>query len=115
MSLRDDFEDDILVAFEDLAESALYLPKAGGQIVTLAMVEGRRLDSGRLARGEYATLRLPVRDVPAPEVDDLIQVDGETWQHRPATDETDIRSRSGPFWLLACRRELRATPGGGAA
>lgn len=125
MSIRDDFDADLLDAFADLASPAVYRPKASGEaaavpanrggaaIETLARVENRQTEAESRAQMEVAEIRIPARDVASPQIDDVIVVDGEEWQHRPSTDQSIQRRRLGPFWILRCRREVRATVGGG--
>lgn len=109
------FEAAILAGFPRLPGvlPATYRPKAGGEVATYAKIEDRAVAVERGIRGEYAMIRLPARDVPAPGVDDLIEVDGQTWQHRPGPAGDTLCRRSGPFVLLACRRELHPTLAGG--
>jgi hypothetical protein len=125
MSIRDDFADDILDGFADFASPAMYQPKAAGEaaavpasrggraIETLVLVENRQTEAESRALLEVAEIRIPARDVASPQIDDVIVVDGEEWQHRPSTDQSIQRRRLGPFWILRCRREVRATVGGG--
>lgn len=124
-TIRDDFFVDILDTFADIASPAVYQPKAAGEaglvpaarggraIETLALVENRQTEAESRAQLEVAEIRIPARDVVSPQIDDVIVVDGEQWQHRPSTDQSIQRRRLGPFWILRCRREVRATVGGG--
>lgn len=125
MSIRDDFDADILDAFADIASPAIYRPRAAGEaagfpagqggaaVETMALVENRQTEAESRALLEVAEIRIPARDVASPQIDDVIVVDGEEWQYRPSTDQSIQRRRLGPFWILRCRREVRATVGGG--
>jgi len=114
MTLRDDFAADILDGFEDLAQTCIYQPADGPAVSTLALVEDRRLAAGSRARGEYATLRVPMRDVETPQIDDTFLVAGETWQYRPEPEQSESRKESFPFWILSCRRGVMPTLSGGS-
>ncbi|NDY56656.1 hypothetical protein G3N56_07855 [Desulfovibrio sulfodismutans] len=122
---RDDFFEDSVAEFSDSASPAVYRPRAAGEaagfpaaqggaaVETLAVVENRQTEAESRAQMEVAEIRIPARDVASPQIDDVIVVDGEEWQHRPSTDQSIQRRRLGPFWILRCRREVRATVGGG--
>ena len=104
MTLRDDFAADILDGFEDLAQTCIYQPADGPAVSTLALIEDRRLATGSRARGEYVTVRVPMRDVGTPQIDDTFLIAGETWQYRQNQDSNEERKDAWPFWLLYCRK-----------
>ena len=109
------FEDTILAGFRYLpgVSPAVYRPAVGAPVETFAMVENRQTEVETRIRGEFAEIRIPARDVPAPATDDSIVADGEEWQVRPSTDQFILRRKTGPFWILRCRRDLRPTMKGG--
>ena len=93
--------------------SAVYRPKAGGEVATYAQVENRQTETEARVRGEFAEIRVPARDVPDPAIDDAIEVAGVVWQMRPSTDQFIQRRQDGPFWVIRCRTGLRTTLAGG--
>lgn len=109
------FEAAILAAFVRLPGvlPAVYRPKAGGEVATSALLEDRRMSTGRTARTESAVIRLPRAAVAAPAVGDVVEVDGETWTHRQEPDADVVHRVDGPFWLLFCRLDPAPIPGGG--
>jgi hypothetical protein len=113
MSLRSEFEGDLLAAFQDLAVPATYRPKAGSEIATYALVENRQIEVEARVRGEFSEIRIPIRDVPDPTTDDSVEVDGTTWHVRPSTALSILRRESWPFWIIFCRRDVRPTLSGG--
>ena len=117
MSVAAQFETDLLAAFPTLpgVVPAVYRPKVGGDAVgTYVMVEDARLENDGRAHGEYAVLRVPMRDVPEPAADDAIEAGGETWEFRVNQDKTLRRERSWPFWKLQCRRKGSVGVAGGS-
>lgn len=115
MTPTERFEARILAAFPRLpgVSPAVYRPKAGGEVATYAHVENEQRESENRARGDFAEVRLPARDVPDPAVDDAIVVDGVEWQMRQPPDQSVIRRKDGPFWVVHCRKGLRPTLAGG--
>ena len=113
MTLRDDFAADILDGFRDLAEPAVYRPKSGANpIDTYALIESYQIEVETRARGEFASIRIPITDIPHPAIDDIIVINEEEWQVRPSTDQQIERYRKYPFWILRCRRHVLLTLGG---
>ncbi len=108
------FEAAILAAFPRLPGvlPAIYRPKAGGEVATYAQLENEQRESEARARGDFAEVRLPARDVADPAVDDVVVVDGLEWQMRQSTDQSIIRRKDGPFWVVRLRRNLKPIPGG---
>jgi len=110
-----DFEDDLLAAFPDLPGvwPAVYRPAGGGDPVhTDAMIESATVESDNRTHGEYADIRIPIRDVPAPAVDDVLEIDGIVWEFRINQDRKLLRTQRWPFWLIQCRRKGGVVPTG---
>jgi hypothetical protein len=114
----EDFLDDLLDAFPDLpgVSPASYQPAAGGApVATHVMIETSTVETDSRAHGEYADIRVPMRDVPEPTVDDTLVVDGVAWEFRVNQDRKLQRTRKWPFWLLQCRRKGAVALTGGRA
>ena len=104
MTLRDDFAADILDGFQDMAEPAVYRPKAGDPVETCVLIEDRRLAAGSRARLETAVVIVPQADAANPAIGDCFEVAGITWEYRQNQDVEDERADAWPFWRLHCRR-----------
>ncbi|MDQ7832044.1 MAG: hypothetical protein RDU30_09940 [Desulfovibrionaceae bacterium] len=116
-TILDDFADDILDAFADIASPAVYQPKAAGEaagfpaaqggaaVATFARITHEQAESESRSNLVIAEARVPARDVPAPQVDDVIEVDGVTWTCRKSSGQQIQRLREGPFWIIRVTRE----------
>jgi|GEM_PF-5366137 len=115
LTVREQFEASILAALPSLPgfQPAEYRPKTGDPVATYAMIESKQRESERLARGTYAEIRIPIRDVSEPEIDDVLVINGESWTVRPSTDQSIQMREAWPFWIVRCRKDLRPVPGGG--
>ncbi|MGE4536647.1 MAG: hypothetical protein AB7D37_06185 [Desulfovibrio sp.] len=115
VTMREQFEASILNALPHIPgfQPAEYRPKEGDPVATFAMIETQQRETERLVRGMYAEIRIPVRDVPSPDIDESIVIDGECWTIRPSTDQSIQMRKVWPFWVVRCRRDIRPVPGGG--
>jgi hypothetical protein len=100
-----DIEAEILDLFPDTpgAWPAVYRPVVGDAVETFAALKDCRRATGGRVRGKYATLRLPMRDVPTPEIGDVIVINGTRWEYCQNQDVLDENKEDWPFWLLHCR------------
>lgn len=117
MSIRDDFFADILAEFLDSASPAVYRPRAAGEaagfpagqggaaVETFVRIDNEQAESESRANLTIAEARFPARDVPDPQVDDVIEVDGVAWTFRKSSGQQIQRLREGAFWIVRVSRE----------
>lgn len=116
MSIRDDFDADLLDAFADLASPAVYRPRAAGEaagfpagqggaaVATFARIDNEQAESESRANLVIAEARFPARDVPDPQVDDVIEVDGVAWTFRKSGGQQIQRLREEAVWIVRVSR-----------
>jgi hypothetical protein len=84
-TLNEQLADDLAVFYDTelgFAESAAYYPRGGSPKTVPVIVDSGKGDDykGADAFGVSAALRIRVSDVTAPEADDEVRIEGETWK-----------------------------------